>query len=178
MNAQARAHLKQLLEGQRVLSLAVLVNGEPHIGLLPFAVLPDHSGVLVHVSSLAKHTQGLTDGATVAILIHQSEEAVGSPLEVPRVALHGRVTELQHAHTGYDDAKSRYLVRFPEAAVTFGLADFKLVQLTFVDGRYVEGFTRAADISFEDLKAMGPPEQPREQLEQAGSRAFWRIPRE
>ena len=59
------------LEGQRVLSLAVVINGEPNLGLLPFAVLPDHTGVLVHVSSLARHTQGLTAKAKIAVLIHQ-----------------------------------------------------------------------------------------------------------
>jgi hypothetical protein len=177
MNAEARTHLQQLLEGQRVLSLAVVVDGGPHIGLLPFAVLPDHSGVLVHVSALAKHTQGLTEGAAVAVLVHQSEEAVGKPLEVPRVSMQATAEELRRGRPEYDEAKALYLSRFPEAAVTFALGDFKLIELRFVDGRFVEGFARAADISQEDLKAMTPPEKPRTD-KKPGTSQFWNIPRD
>ena len=175
MNSEARAHLKQLLEGQRVLSVAVVIEGEPQLGLLPFAVLPDHSGVLVHVSALAKHTRGLAAGAKVGLLIHQSEEAISDPLQVPRVSLQAEVGELRRGSPHYEDAKSRYLARFPQAGVTFGLADFKLLELTFLDGRYIEGFARAMNISSDDLRAMAPPEQPHPDSEPMHNRAFWKV---
>lgn len=178
MNAEARAHLKQLLEGQRVLSLAVLVEGEPHIGLLPFAVLPDHSGVLVHVSTLAKHTKGISTASTVALLIHQSEEAVSDPLQVPRVSMQADIREVRRGTSGYDEARARYLARFTDAAVTFELADFKLFELKFLEGRYVEGFARAMDIAPEDLRAMGPPEQPKPESEDEQERRRWTAPRD
>ena len=175
MDAESRAHLKQLLEGQRVLSLAVLVNQEPTIGLLPFAIVPDHSGVLVHVSSLAKHARGLSPGAGVSILIHQSEEAVGDPLQVPRVTLDAEVKELRRGSPEYEDAKTRYLARFPQAAVTFGLGDFKLFVLRFSSGRFVEGFARATDISVDDLRAMAAPEGPHSEPHPVHVRGFWKA---
>lgn len=36
--------IRTLLDGERVLSLAVLVDGAPFAGLLPFVPLPDDSG--------------------------------------------------------------------------------------------------------------------------------------
>lgn len=178
MNTEARAHLKRLLEGQRVLSLSVVIEGEPQIGLLPFAVLPDHTGVVVHVSSLAGHTKALVAGSPAAVLIHQSEEAVSDPLQVPRVSMRAEVVQLHRNTAVYDAGKSRYLARFPDAAVTFGLGDFRLFELRFLQGRYIEGFARAMDISPEDLRAMGPPEQPKQEAEEPQGRHRWKVPRE
>lgn len=178
MNPEARAHLKQLLEGQRVLSLAVVIDGEPNLGLLPFAVLPDHAGVLVHVSSLAKHTQGLTAKARIAVLIHQSEEAVSDPLQVPRVSMEADAIELMRDTPAYRDGKARYLNRFPDATITFELGDFRLFELRFRRGRYIEGFARAMDITPRDLQEMAPPEKPKEHTHPAEPLRLWTIPRE
>lgn len=161
MNTEARAHLKQLLEGQRVLSLAVVIDGEPNLGLLPFAILPDHIGVLVHVSTLAKHTRGLASAGPIAVLVHQSEEAVSDPLQVPRVSMRAEAKKLERGSAEHEVGKARFLARFPEAAVTFELGDFQLFELRFLHGRYIEGFARAMDITLKDLKAMGPPEPAR-----------------
>ena len=178
MNAEARARLKQLLEGQRVLSLAVLVEGEAHLGLLPFAVLPDHSGVLVHVSTLAKHTRGLSEPGTVALLIHQSEEAVGDPLQVPRITLRAQARELRRSTEEYESGKLLYLERFPSAAVTFDLGDFKLFELKFLDGRYVESFARAMNVSSEELRELSPREEPKPKAKEEQPRRSWRMPRD
>ncbi len=176
MNTEARAHLKQLLEGQRVLSLAVVIDGDPVLGLVPFAVLPDHTGVLIHVSSLAKHTQALVAGSKIAVLVHQSEEAVGDPLQVPRVSMEAEANELIRGSSAYEEGKGRYVSRFPDSSVTFELADFRLFELRFMRGRYVEGFARAMDITPQDLKEMGPPEKPKAQAAEA--ERLWMIPRE
>jgi len=178
MNPEASAHLKQLLEGQRVLSVAVVIEGEAHIGLLPFAVLPDHTGVIVHVSSLAKHTRGLATSGRAAVLIHQSEEAVGDPLQVPRLTFETEVRELRRDTPDYEQGKREYLARFVDAAVTFSLGDFRLFELKFLRGRFVEGFARALDITAEDLRAMAPPELPRKHEEDPRAHRMWMIPRD
>jgi hypothetical protein len=69
LKSTARA-IRELLDGQRVLSLAVIAGGVPYAGLLPFVVLPGYAGVMVHASRLSKHTQGLTAGAHVGVLLH------------------------------------------------------------------------------------------------------------
>ncbi len=178
MNSDSRAHLQQLLHGQRVLSLAVLVSGEPQLGLVPFVLLPDNTGVLVHVSSLAKHAQGMMSGVRVALLIHQSEEAVGNPLQVPRVSWRGEVRELPRGEKAYEEGKALYLARFPEAAVTFGLADFRLFELKFIDGRYIEGFARAIDVTPEDIREIGAQEPAREAKEETRTNRFRKIARD
>ncbi len=154
MTPEARAHLKQLMEGQRVLSLAVLVNGEPHLGLLPYAIQPGHSALLVHASSLARHTEGLHSPGKIAVLIHQSEEAVGNPLQVPRVSFHGNAAVLERESPEYEAAKTCYLERFPDSAVTFELGDFQLFELKLFGGRYVEGFASASNVTLDDLAAL------------------------
>ncbi len=158
MNNQARAHLKQLLDGQRVLSLSVIVNERPYVGLMPFAIANDHCSVLVHASRLAKHTAGLLDPGAFAVLIHQSEEPVGDPLQVPRIILEGKAKLLSPGSAEYHAARERFLARFPQAEMTFGLGDFQLFDLQFDGGRFVEGFARAMDVSLDDLRSLDPPE--------------------
>lgn len=154
MTPEARAHLKQLLDGQRVLSLAVLIGGEPHIGLLPFVSNPNHTGVFIHASTLARHTKGLHDPGKFSVLIHQSEEALSDPLQVPRVSFQGEANAIERDSQEYEQAKRHFLARFPEANITFDLSDFQLFELRFQSGRYIEGFASAMNVTLEDLRAL------------------------
>ena len=63
MNDAGRTLLHELITDQRVLALAVVIDGKPAVGLLPFAVKQDFSALLVHASSMARHTKGLHAGA-------------------------------------------------------------------------------------------------------------------
>src|SRR5690606_16527946 len=63
MSPEESALLKRLLTRERVLSLAVVVENAPVIGLLPFMVTPEFDAALIHASGLAKHTAGLRAGA-------------------------------------------------------------------------------------------------------------------
>ena len=65
--------LRELLDGQRVLSLAVLVDGAPCAGLLPFAALPERNGVLIHASRLARHSRGLAAHGRASVLLGQAQ---------------------------------------------------------------------------------------------------------
>lgn len=44
MSSEDAALLRDLLERRRLLALGVLVEGEPYVGLLPFAVAADIRG--------------------------------------------------------------------------------------------------------------------------------------
>ncbi len=50
MKSEDRDLLNDLLTEARVLSLGVLVEGAPYVGLLPFAVSEDKGSALVHAS--------------------------------------------------------------------------------------------------------------------------------
>lgn len=147
--------LRALLTTERVLSLAVLRNGLPYVGLLPYVVTPDFSAALVHASSLALHTEGLTEGAPFGILIHRPDRTEEDPLQIQRLSLQGKVKMLNRGTPAYDEARQLYVGRFPTSARTFLLGDFNLYRLRFVAGRYVGGFARAQSLGPKDIDALG-----------------------
>jgi len=148
------AALKGLLGRQQVLSLAVVVDGEPVIGLLPFACAPDFSALIVHTSRLARHTRGLWDGAPFDALIHAPESPDLDPLQVPRATLQGRVVALPDAGPEVDAARTAYQKRLPSAEITLGLGDFRFFRLEIERGRLVAGFAQAAGITKETLRQL------------------------
>lgn len=150
MNAEDAVLLRELL-AQRVLSLGVLVDGAPHVGLLPFALASDRQTLLVHASELARHTRGLGDGAPWSALLHAPDDPAGDPLQVGRATLSGVVERLAAGTPDHADARARFLARFPGSAQTFELSDFGLYALRVREGRLVAGFARARNISPADL---------------------------
>lgn len=146
MNADDAEALAGLLR-QRVLALGVLVEGAPHVGLLPFALSADGSALLVHASALARHTSGLGEGARFSALLHGPDDPAADPLQVARVTLSGEVSALAPGTPEHDTARARYLGRFPGSAQTFSLPDFTLFALRIREGRLVLGFARARDVT-------------------------------
>jgi putative heme iron utilization protein len=154
MDEMALGTLKQLLMGQRVLSLVVQVEDEPVIGMLPFAPARDFSGLIVQASGLARHTQGLRDGAPFEALIHAADTPDTDPLQLPRVTLRGQVGLLDRGGTDYAEDERTYLERLPSASTTLGLGDFRLYRLTIEGGRLVAGFGRAFNLTRETLQRL------------------------
>lgn len=146
--------LRSLLERQRVLSLAVLVDAVPYVGLLPYALSPDSGAALIHASKLARHSRGLEDGAPFAVLIHDAVAAETDPLQVPRVSLQGSVALVAKGSAAYAEGRDAYLARFPSSATTFSLGDFDLYWLRFARGRYVAGFAQAINLNEKNLREL------------------------
>lgn len=151
MTPEQSTELRALVAGERILALGVLMEGEPYVGMLPYAVGEDAATLLVHASKLARHAKGLLPGAGFSALIHEADCGEGDPLQLRRVVLQGRVVPLARDSHAYAEARERYLVRLPSAAVTFQLADFTLFALRVESGRYVGGFAQAADLRAADL---------------------------
>ena len=141
-----------LLDTTRVLSLAVLVDGEPEAALLPFARRDDYNAVYVQASGLARHTRGLGAGARAGVLIHASDSPDADPMQLPRLSLHATVAVFDKSSAAFAAAATRFASRFPAASMTLELGDFNLYELTFVRGRYVEGFARAFNIGGDALR--------------------------
>jgi putative heme iron utilization protein len=139
--------LRQLLSEQRVLALGVVVDGAPVVGLLPFVMRPAFDAALIHASTLARHTAGLTAGAPFSALVYASNQPDGDPLQVPRVTLTGTVERLDAASAAYEEGRALYLARFPGGEITFGLGDFGLYALHVEGGRLVAGFGRARNLT-------------------------------
>lgn len=144
MNASEAALLVNLLRSAVVGVLAVLIDGKPYQGLVPFAFVEEDPAFLVHVSALARHTQGLTPGAPYSLLIHGEPR---DPLQTLRASFSGAVEMLSRDTAAYQTARQRYLARFPKAQITFTLPDFRLIRLSVTEVRFVAGFARAYSFS-------------------------------
>ncbi len=154
MKADELRLLEKLLTEIRVLSLGVLVDGKPHVGLLPFVTAADRRSALVHASQLARHSRGLQPGSPFSILIHAWEGQGTDALQVPRVTISGTVQLVAQADADYESASQAYIDRFPGSEQTFVLGDFNLYRLCFEWGRLVSGFARAITLSPESFREL------------------------
>ena len=146
MKSEDRELLRGLLTGRRVLSLGVVVDGAPYVGMLPFVAAPDYQSVIVHASQLAHHTRGLQSGEPCSVLIHGREDEAVDALQIPRVSIVATVRRMSEDDEDFDSARQAYVGRFPSSARTFLLADFDLYRLNFLSGRLVGGFARAVNL--------------------------------
>jgi putative heme iron utilization protein len=160
MNSGDRALLKSLLTDQRLVALALVVKAEPVAGLLPFVASEDFSALIVQASRLARHSQGLTSGASFSGVIHRPDAEDADPLQTPRVLLEGVVDTLDGDEPAREVARRAYLRRFPSAAVTAALPDFSVFRLEIRGGRVVGGFGRAVNISSTDLASLAGDGEP------------------
>lgn len=156
MDPAAISGLRALLDTERILTLAVAVDGVPVAALLPFAPTPDHTAVLVQASGLARHTRGLTEGATVGVAIHVPATPDRDALQIPRLTVQATVRVLPRGSAAFDAAATRLIARFPDAATTLALPDFQVCALELGRGRYVEGFARALNVGPDTFRALGP----------------------
>jgi putative heme iron utilization protein len=146
--------LHTLLTSQRVLSLAVLVDGAPEAGLLPYALRPDCGAVYVQASGLARHSRGLQPGAQVGVLIHASDTPEADPMQLARLTVQAVVTVIPRDSDAFAAAGERLVARFPAAAMTLSLEDFTLYELALGRGRFVQGFARAVNVGPETFGAL------------------------
>ena len=146
MDDADRVLLRDLLRGQRLLALAVVVDGEPVAGLVPFLAAPDLSALAIHVSRLARHSSGLGEGAVWSAVVHVPDSAAVDPLQVPRAVLHGRSRQIEDADVLRAIGRG-WVSRFPGAEATMGLGDFTFFSLDIEGGRLISGFGRAHNLS-------------------------------
>jgi hypothetical protein len=150
LKSTARA-IRELLDEQRVLSLAVIVDGAPYAGLLPFIVLPRYSGVVVHASRLSRHSRGLSDGGRAGVLLHEQYAPGKDALQIRRASFDCVVRPLERNSAAWAEGRAAYVDRFPDSRITFDLGDFTLYRLEFQHGLYIAGFGRAIEIAPGDI---------------------------
>ncbi len=143
--------LRQLLTSERVLSLGVLVEGEPLVGVLPFLATPDLGALVIHASRLARHTKGLRPGVRYGGAIHVPDSKESDPLRLLRVTFEGTVDLLPDAER--EATRERWLARFESAALTLPLSDFAFFRLSLDSGRFVAGFGRALSLDRDSFRA-------------------------
>jgi hypothetical protein len=148
-----------MISSHRVMSLAVIVDGEPEASLLPYAVRPDFGALYVQASALARHSRGLQPGAQVGVLVHDSEAPDADPLQTPRLSVQASVTVLDRDSDAFAAARDIFVGRFPGAEMTLSLGDFNLYELRLGRGRYVAGFAQAFNVGPDTFKEVAALER-------------------
>ena len=150
-SSQARA-LKMLLESQQVASLGTLHNDEPAVSMVPYALLPQGRGLVIHVSQLASHTKDMLANPAVSLLVI-APPGTAPPHELPRVSIQGSAEQcLSHAPE-HAEAKQAYLTRFPQSEEMFAFTDFSLFVIFVRSARFVGGFAQAKSVNAESFAA-------------------------
>lgn len=104
------------------------------------------------VASLATHTRDLQEHPRASLLVMAEADGTTAPQALPRIALQVHARALPRDGGEYEHAKTAYLARFPDSAVTFDLADFSIVALAPLSARLVAGFGRAQGLAGEALR--------------------------
>lgn len=146
MDSSQAAALRSLLDGQQVASLATLHKGEPAVSMVPYALLPQGRGFVVHVSKLATHTADMLANPAVALLVVAPPGSAASPRELQRASVQGRTNLCAPDSPEYEEARAVYLSRFPQSEEIFSFADFSLHIITVRSVRFVGGFANATSI--------------------------------
>ena len=151
MNDTTAAQLRQLLRERSVAALGTLHAGAPFVSMVPYAIAPDGSGLLIHVSRLASHTKDMQAELRVSLLVMQGEGGGTSALALPRVSIQGAAHEVAADAPELPAYSAAYLERFPDAEQLFGFSDFSLFRIRPESARFVAGFAQAHSCSGETL---------------------------
>lgn len=151
METTTLLQLRHLLLDSRVLTVAVVVDGDPLAGLLPFLAEPDLQSVVVHTSSLARHSRGLATGAPYSLAIHEPDRPEHDPMALPRFIASGHVAAV--GDEARPELEKRWLERFASARSTLPLGDFEFRRLRLESARLILGFAQAHGIGSEALAA-------------------------
>jgi putative heme iron utilization protein len=154
MDPSQAGALRSLLENQQLAALATLHKGDPAASMVPYALLPQGQGFVVHVSRLATHTADMQAHQAVGLLITASPGSASSPQELARASVQGRATLLVPDSPEHLAAKSAYLLRFPHTADLFSFSDFSLFAIRVRSLRFVGGFAQAATILAEEFSSI------------------------
>ncbi|WP_210396009.1 pyridoxamine 5'-phosphate oxidase family protein [Motiliproteus sediminis] len=130
-----------------VLLGAVGNDGYPVMGYAP-CVRDDQRHYFLLVSDLAAHTAALLQQQQAELLWIEEEVKARNPFARRRLTMRCKVAAVNRSSGLYEQRLIQLQQRFGETvAVLRGLADFRLLQLTPVAGRYVVGFGRAYAIA-------------------------------
>jgi heme iron utilization protein len=149
--------IKTLLATQRIASLGTLHDGEPHVSMVPFALLPRGPDFVIHVSSLAAHTGDMRAHPKVSLLVIAIESEGVPPQAVARITVQGEALPIPHTAATYPEAREAYLRRFPDSAQMFELADFSLFAIRARLCRFVGGFAQARTLTADGLATILAP---------------------
>src|SRR5260221_1014002 len=145
MDNETGRQLAGLTRGERIAHLATLRGAAPMFWMPLYLPEHDFSAFYVHVSRLAWHTQDMQQDPRIALSIAETDDRRADPFTLMRVSIRGDAVQLPQG------PKDAWLVRFPEQAINFELADFSFWRITPRDARFIAGFVRIHNLAAGDL---------------------------
>jgi heme iron utilization protein len=113
------------------------------VSMVPFAIEPKSSKLIIHVSTLAAHSKHMLGMAAPSPDV--------SAQATPRLTIQGVAAQLDKASAECEEAKAAYVERFPQSLDLFGFSDFSLFAITPTSARFVAGFAQAMTLSAEEF---------------------------
>lgn len=147
-----RQTLAHLIRTQRIAAFGTLRDGGPLVSMILYAVSSDFSSFYIHASRLAQHTQDMLKDPRVSLMIAETDIGAQVPQTLTRVSIRGEAVAVPPTAADYEEAKSIYLQKFPEAAFNFTLGDFSIYKIEPRTARYVAGFGKIFNLTVEDFK--------------------------
>ncbi len=144
------AGYREFLDGRTTVVIATKdEDGEPFQSIAPFVV--HDGGLYVYVSEVAEHHRHLSRAATAGVMLHGDESSAKNIFGVERATFTCDVEQVPEE--GHDAVFEGFaaLTNANMVDLLRGL-DFHLFRLTPRDGRYVVGFGKAFDVSFDGAR--------------------------
>ncbi len=151
MNLNHTQTLHTLITTQPLAALGTVQGGEPFVSMVPFAVELKGGKLIIHVSTLAKHTKQMLENSRVSLMVMAAPLPDVSAQATSRVTLQGTAKQLDKAGSEYAAAKAVYLERFPQSLDLFGFSDFSLFAIAATSARFVAGFAQAMTLTAEEI---------------------------
>ena len=152
MTGKDHAAIVALLAARRWAALATRDGaGDPVASRVAYAVAPDGTGLLLHLSRLAAHTRNLEGHPRVSLVVSQGDDGRTDPQTLARLSIAADARLIDSHEACYEGARRRYVARLPAAEARFGFADFGLYLLTPCGARWVGGFARARSLQASSL---------------------------
>jgi putative heme iron utilization protein len=151
LSPEHEKQLAALVRRRETAALGTLHAGAPFASMVPFAVLPDGSALVIHVSRLAGHTKDMLADARVSLLVTQPEGEGVAAQALARISVQGEARELAKGSDEESACRGAYLARFPEAAPLTEFGDFSFFAIRPLQARFVAGFAQAMSLTGETL---------------------------
>src|SRR5581483_11524023 len=133
--APARALIQEEQHGV-LCTLSQKISGWPFGSVTPYAIAQNGEPILL-ISEIAEHTRNLRAEPRMSLFI-QDSAFLNDTQSGRRITLMGMAAPVSDEEN--DDAKQRYLSRFPNAAQYFQVHDFTLFKILTTYVRYIGGF--------------------------------------
>ena len=151
MDSASQIKLARLVRSQRTAALGTLSEGSPLVSLVLYAASVDFSRYYILASTLAQHTQDFLQDPRGSLMIAESDQGTLDPQTLARLSMRGEINALPQADAAYNEAKDRYLQKYPASSPLFQFSDFSLYCFQPQTARYVAGFAQAFNLSLASL---------------------------